>query len=89
MNAFQLFGAIGLPIAMVIGAIATWRATRKESTPVEKPVWRDDSLDDWRRERSRQAEEERASRGQQPQADVKTGRAEEESVQKKHQRIGG
>ena len=74
---------------MVIGAVATWRAMRKDDAAGEKPAWRDDSLDEWRRERSRQAEAERTARGQQATADTKTGRAEEESVQKKHQRIGG
>jgi hypothetical protein len=89
VNVFQLFGAVGLPVAMVIGAIAAWRASRKENAPEEKSAtWRDDSLDDWRKERARQADEERTARAA-TESHVTTGRAEEQAAEKKHQRIGG
>lgn len=89
MNLFQAFGAIGLPIAMVIGAIAAWRATKRDDAArEEKPAWRDDSLDDWRKERARQAAEEREVRAQSGELTT-TGRAEEQAAEKKNQRIGG
>jgi hypothetical protein len=89
VNIFQLFGAVGLPVAMVIGAIAAWRASRKEDVPEEKPTWRDDSLDDWRKERARQADEERVARAASPESRTTTGKAEEQATEKKHQRLGG
>lgn len=74
---------------MVIGAIAAWRASRKEDAPEAKSAtWRDNSLDDWRKERARQAEEERAARAT-AESQISTGRAEEQAAEKKHQRIGG
>lgn len=88
MNLFQAVGAIGLPIAMVLGAIAAWRASKKDdAAAAEKPAWRDDSLDEWRRDRARQADEEREARHLG--SELHTGRPEEETAEKKHQRIGG
>ena len=74
---------------MVIGAIAAWRASRKENAAEDRSgTWRDDSLDDWRKERARQADEERATRAT-GESQVSNGRAEEQATEKKHQRIGG
>ena len=80
--------SLGLPLVMAIGAIAAWRMTRKEAKRDEEPaLWRDDSLDDWRRERDAAAEAERIARSHA--AANRTGQAREETETKKHQRIGG
>ena len=80
--------SLGLPLVMAIGAIAAWRMTRKEAKKEEEPAqWRDDSLDEWLRERDAEADAERVARSTtraQP-----TGQAREEKETKKHQRIGG
>ncbi len=88
MNSIQLLSAILFPMAMAIGGIAAWRASKKEDTvETDKPAWRDTSLDDCRKEREQQAEQERTVRASQP--EHLTGQAEEQNVEKKHQRIGG
>jgi hypothetical protein len=80
---------LGMPIAMVVGAIAAWRMSKKENTPeAEKTQWRDDSLDDWRRERDAEAETERLSRASSPGGNP-TGATEERSETRRNQRIGG
>jgi len=79
---------LALPLVMAGGAIAAWRMTRKEAKRDEEPaLWRDDSLDDWRRERDAAAETERIARSQA--GANPTGEAKEETATKKHQRIGG
>ncbi|MCZ2108450.1 MAG: hypothetical protein LC118_02570 [Dehalococcoidia bacterium] len=88
MNSIQLLSAILFPVVMAIGGIAAWRASKRENTvEPEKPGWRDTSLDDWRKEREQQAEQERSVRASQP--EQLSGQAEEQNVEKKHQRIGG
>lgn len=52
-----------------------------------KPAWRDDSLDDWRKERDQAADRERKERA--TEAKTSTGRAEEQEEKQQHQRIGG
>lgn len=85
--------SIGLPLAMVIGAIAGWRIMKKGEKAKEeqqKNAWRDDSLDEWRRERDSAAEAERLSRVASPTGKTTTaGRGEEEAEPVRHQRIGG
>lgn len=84
---FQILFALGMPVAMVISGIAVWRSTRKDNTKPESPVWRDDSLDDWRKERDAQIEIERAQRPKE--SLLKTGSEEQQETQKRHQRLGG
>ncbi len=79
---------LGLPLVMAIGAIAAWRMTRKEAKKDEEPSqWRDDSLDDWLRERDAKVEVERAARAKA--SGHRTGEPIEETETKKYQRIGG
>ena len=54
---------LGMPIALAISAIVGWRMMKRgEAKEQEKPLWRDDSLDDWHREREEAAEQVRAER---------------------------
>lgn len=81
-----------MPIAMVFGAIAAWRMSKKDNDPEAKPPeWRDTSLDDWRRERDQQAIAERQSRSSKTKtgAHETTGSGGDEGETKRHQRIGG
>lgn len=63
MNVMPLV-QLGMPLALGIGGLLAWRATRDQQRNVEDPrnTWVDHSLDDWRAERDRAAEEERTSR---------------------------
>ncbi len=56
----RLIAAVAMPLFLAAGALATWlgRGGRDD----DGPKWRDDSLDDWYREREAQAEEERRRR---------------------------
>lgn len=56
----RLIAAVAMPLFMVAGALATWLG--RGSKDDDGPKWRDDSLDDWYREREAQAEEERRRR---------------------------
>jgi hypothetical protein len=91
MGGLGILSAIGLPLAMAFGAIAAWRMSKKENDPEQRPPeWRDDSLDDWRRERDEQAMLQRQTRT----TKTKTGAHEvvgggEEGETQRHQRIGG
>lgn len=92
MDIFILISSIGLPLAMVVGAIAGWRILKRDQQAQieqQKNGWRDDSLDDWRRERDATAEVERAARAIEEGAALTTGRAEEGVQTKRNQRIGG
>lgn len=55
----RLLAAIAMPLLMLFGALAAW-LTRNDVD--QRPAWRDDSLDEWRREREAQAEAERLRR---------------------------
>lgn len=55
----RLLAAIAMPLLMLVGALAAW-LTRNDNA--QRPAWRDDSLDEWRREREAQAEAERLRR---------------------------
>jgi hypothetical protein len=60
---------------------------KEDTTSVEQPTWRDNSLDDWRRERDAEADAVRAARLE---SETHEGAAaEEKSETKRHQRIGG
>jgi hypothetical protein len=88
-----LFAAIGLPVLLFVGGIAAWRMSRKEGSfePPEQPLWRDDSLDDWRKERDEQAEQERLQRLQAGTGErLRTGKEEQQESQRQtHTRLGG
>jgi hypothetical protein len=85
----QIIFAAAFPILMFVGGIAAWRMSKKQVEDAEKPpAWRDDSLDDWRRERDAQAEAARATRPAELR-ELSTGSEQEQETTKKHQRIGG
>ncbi|MEO8541143.1 MAG: hypothetical protein ABI577_15480 [bacterium] len=86
MNAQILF-ALGMPVAMIVSGVAVWRSTKKDTTKPEAPTWRDNSLDDWRKERDEQAEIIRQQRPNE--TALKTGSEEQQETQKRHQRLGG
>ena len=77
---------------MAIGGIAAWRMSKKEnstSASTETSTWRDDSLDDWRRQRAAAADEHRIAREQETR-ESHAGAGNEEQVETvRHQRIGG
>ena len=75
---------------MAIGGVAAWRMTKKENaTAAEPPAWRDDSLDDWRRERDAAADEHRIVREQETRENHEGAGNEEQVETVRHQRIGG
>ncbi|MGE3074682.1 MAG: DUF948 domain-containing protein [Dehalococcoidia bacterium] len=84
----QLISAIAFAFLMIFGAIAAWRISKTDSTKQDTPSWRDDSLDDWRKERDEQAEAARASRPAEQQH-MATGSEEQQDTKKQHQRLGG
>lgn len=81
--------AMMMPFLLGMGGVAAWRASKRseERERERAAAWRDDSLDEWRRERERIAEEERARRA--AAAETRTGGTEERDEKKQHQRIGG
>lgn len=84
-----MISAVGLPVAMAVGAVMAWRMTKRENkAESEQPLWRDDSLDDWRKERAAEIDAERLQRVQQS-SQHGSAAAEEQSEKKRHQRIGG
>ena len=87
----QLLFAIALPILGIAGGIVGWRAAGKHRDIASQAnPWQDDSLDDWRKERERTADEERERRASDREARIASGQAEEEDVQTiRQQRIGG
>lgn len=88
MNAFTELWALAFPLLLAVGGIAAWRMSKRERSLDETgPKWRDDSLDDWRKERDAAAEERRTMRADEP--EELTGRGEEQAETKRHQRIGG
>ncbi|MBA4179861.1 MAG: hypothetical protein C0506_04660 [Anaerolinea sp.] len=89
MSILQAFSAVGLPVLMAVGAILAWRMSKKESIQDEKPAWRDDSMDDWRKARDLEALAEREQRASQPGGESSGAAAEEKAEKKRHQRIGG
>lgn len=81
---------LAIPVAMAVGAVAAWRMTRgAQRREEEAPAWRDDSLDEWRRERDDAAAAERAARTSVARDGLTTGQASDEGETRKHQRIGG
>jgi hypothetical protein len=84
----SIVSALGLPLLMGVGGVAAWRMTKKQDqVSMEKPAWRDDSLDQWRKDRDTEAETQRIARVQ---SDLHEGAAAEEKAETvRHQRIGG
>lgn len=80
--------AVVFPVLMAVGGIAAWRMSMKQSDEAEKPGWRDDSLDDWRKERDAHAEAMRANRPAET-SHLKTGSEEQQETKKQTQRLGG
>ncbi len=90
MGGLQLIVSVAFPFMMAIGAIAAWRISKRENDPTaDKPAWRDDSLDDWRRERDLGTEEERQARDAATTGDHLSRGQEEAPETRRHQRIGG
>ena len=73
---------IAFPLALVFSGLFVW-LTKNEKKDTNN-TWRDDSLDDWRREREAQIEAERAS-----QVEQTTGQAKEARQEEHITRIGG
>ncbi|MBI5948078.1 MAG: hypothetical protein HY875_08065 [Chloroflexi bacterium] len=90
MGSIGLISSVAFPLMMVIGAIAAWRISKRENRPeADKAAWRDDSLDDWRRERDLSTEEQRQAReAGAPAGGLSSGQEEAPETQR-HQRIGG
>lgn len=83
---------IGIPLALAISGLLAWRIARRDGgfDAPEKPAWRDDSLDDWRRERDARMEEERLHRQSQLHEGERTGKEEvQETQRQQHTRLGG
>lgn len=86
--AFSAIFGVGMPLALTLGGLAAWRVTRtRDQREASKPNWKDDSLDEWRRERDAQAEVERAERAANPERAASASGDESEPV--RHQRLGG
>lgn len=82
-----IISGIVFPILFVVGTVAAWRKSKEDSTPAPT-TWRDDSLDDWRRERDANAHVDREIRVQN--APLHSGGETEEVSETKHQqRLGG
>ena len=90
MATFQVLSAVLIPFLLGIGGTAAFLASRRreEQDRDRAAAWRDDSLDDWRKEREAMAEEERARRTAEV-AETHAGSTEERDEKKQHQRIGG
>ena len=92
---FQVLSAVGFGLILSIGGVAAWMVSRKSARfdAPETKTWRDDSLDDWRREREAQAEAEREQRTATPatpETHLSTGQEEQQETQRTtHTRLGG
>ena len=86
-----IIGAIALPLLMLVGGYYAWKMAKKESHPhADKAGWRDGSLDDWRKEREAELEQERIQRTAKAEQGVFEGAAANESTDtRRQQRIGG
>jgi hypothetical protein len=85
-----LIYSVALSIGLLLAGILAWRLSLRETARTEaKPVWRDQSLDEWRRERELEAEREREARREQAEGELTAGSTRDESETKKQQRIGG
>jgi len=89
MATFQVLSAVLIPFLLGIGGTAAFLASRRreEQDRDRAAAWRDDSLDDWRKEREAMAEEERGRRT--AEGETHAGSTQERDEKKQHQRIGG
>lgn len=85
--------SILLTVLMIAGAVFAWRLSKRESLPKSSDeTWRDDSLDDWRRQRDAEIELERQSRVLETKTTSRQhegGAGNEEVETVRTQRIGG
>jgi hypothetical protein len=94
MDPIVLLGSVGFPLVLAIGGILAWRKSRQTAQikPAAAGTWRDDSLDDWRKQREAELEAEREQRAKNPSAPsdatTRTGESEAE-VRTTHTRLGG
>jgi hypothetical protein len=90
---FQVLSAVGFGLILSIGGVAAWLVSRKSAgfDAPEKKAWRDDSLDDWRREREARAEADRQQRTTDgAESHLSTGQEEQQETQRTtHTRLGG
>jgi hypothetical protein len=88
MDFVTLFFALLLPVGGVLGAWAAWRRQkRSDATAIDQARWRDDSLDQWRRQRDEQAETDREARA--ARSDLEPASTEEREEARRQHRIGG
>lgn len=83
-----IFSGIVFPILFVIGTIGAWRKNQRENE-TKATTWRDDSLDDWRRERDENAVVDRETRVTLEGEFQGGGETEEVSERRHQQRLGG
>ena len=86
MNAVVFISAIAIPLLMLVGGIAAWRALKAEDEREDQLGWKDTSLDDWRRERDAEIEEAREQRLSES---FESKQEEIAEAEKRQQRIGG
>lgn len=90
MSALVLVRLLGFPLAMLVSGIVAWRLVRGSSDPRNnRPVWRDDSLAEWYREREQLAEEERRKRQESLAQTGDRGHTDERNDERTEQRVGG
>ena len=85
---YVLLSAIALPLFLTAGTLAAIHFSRKSQQASEQK-WRDDSLDDWRRERDATIEAERQARALERKQGLVEGSGEEEAAPVRQQRLGG
>jgi hypothetical protein len=90
MDPVTLLSAVAFPLLLLFGGIAAWQMSKNRNHEESRPEnrWRDDSLDEWRRERDAEIERERAERMNR-RAEQHPGSTEEQEETVRHQRIGG
>ena len=86
-----IIGAIAFPLLLFVGGIYAWKLSKRENAPKpEKPLWRDDSLDEWRTTREVEIDEARATRAELAEKGVfEGGSTGDGGDTRRHQRIGG
>lgn len=90
MSVLLVMRLLGFPLAMLISGVVAWRLARNSSDPRQnRPVWRDDSLAEWYRERERLAEEERRRRQEAQAREGQTSQVTERDDERTEHRLGG
>ncbi|MEX1103809.1 MAG: hypothetical protein WED87_06150 [Dehalococcoidia bacterium] len=87
MDIVTILFAVLLPVGGIAGGWMAWRRQKQADVVEAAPRWRDDSLDDWRKQRDEDIEVERASRA--ARAELEPGSTEEREEARRQQRIGG